>query len=300
MHNKQRRIKMDKRVCIYHGNCADGFAAACIVREYEPECEFYAGVYQQEPPWEFIKDAHVIIVDFSYKRAVMEKILEVAAFVTIIDHHKSAIEDLNSLNHPNLSKHFDVNHSGAMLTWMYYDGADDSDDAPQLLKHIEDRDLWLFKLPRTREIQAALFSLEHDFDVWSKLLFEVKDLSGLAIAGEAIERKHFKDVKELLKVTQRTMEIGGYVVPVANLPYTMSSDAGHIMAVGHRFAACYWDTPTGRTFSLRSAEDGMDVSQIAVKYGGGGHRNAAGFAVNKYKAALMDRIDVVSSKGELK
>lgn len=75
------------------------------------------------------------------------------------------------------------------------------------------------------------------------------------------------------------MVIGGFDVPVANLPYTLSSDAGHEMAKGQPFAACYWDTPDGRVFSLRSAPDGQDVSAIAKQYGGGGHRAAAGFKV---------------------
>ncbi len=73
------------------------------------------------------------------------------------------------------------------------------------------------------------------------------------------------------------MTIGGWDVPVANLPYTMSSDAGHRLAQGEPFAACYWDTPNGRVFSLRSTDDGLDVSAIAKQYGGGGHEHAAGF-----------------------
>jgi uncharacterized protein len=75
------------------------------------------------------------------------------------------------------------------------------------------------------------------------------------------------------------MVIGGFDVPVANLPYTLSSDAGHLMAQNEPFAACYWDTPDGRVFSLRSSDAGQDVSAVAKSYGGGGHRNAAGFQV---------------------
>jgi uncharacterized protein len=80
-------------------------------------------------------------------------------------------------------------------------------------------------------------------------------------------------------VSKRRMNIGGHNVPVANLPYTLSSDAGHLMGKGEPFAACYMDDPTGRTFSLRSAPDGIDVSEIAKNYGGGGHKHAAGFKV---------------------
>ena len=101
----------------------------------------------------------------------------------------------------------------------------------------------------------------------------------LRTEGEAIERKHHKDVSELVKVCCRRMTIAGHDVPVASLPYTLVSDAGHLMAQNEPFAACYWDTADGRIFGLRSADDGMDVSAIAKQYGGGGHAQAAGFRV---------------------
>ena len=73
--------------------------------------------------------------------------------------------------------------------------------------------------------------------------------------------------------------ISGHLVPIANLPYIYTSEAGHIMSKGRPFAACYYDTPDGRVYSLRSSDEGEDVSAIAEVYGGGGHRNAAGFKV---------------------
>ena len=66
---------------------------------------------------------------------------------------------------------------------------------------------------------------------------------------QAIERKHFKDIRELLGVTTRYMVIGGCRVPAAKHD---EGDAGHELAKGQPFAACYWDTPEGRAFSLRS------------------------------------------------
>jgi oligoribonuclease NrnB/cAMP/cGMP phosphodiesterase (DHH superfamily) len=106
--------------------------------------------------------------------------------------------------------------------------------------------------------------------------------------GEAIERKHFKDIDELLKVTTRELIIGGVTVPVANLPYTFVSDAAGKLSIGKPFAACYWDTPNGRTFGLRSQKDGLDVSEIAKYYGGGGHKHAAGFTVSYQMAQTLE------------
>ena len=105
------------------------------------------------------------------------------------------------------------------------------------------------------------------------------ELLSMTAAGAAIERKHHKDIAELVKVCRRRMVIGGTEVWVASLPYTLTSDAGHLMAQGEPFAACYWDTADGRVFSLRSQDDGADVSAIAAQYGGGGHVHASGFKV---------------------
>jgi nanoRNase/pAp phosphatase (c-di-AMP/oligoRNAs hydrolase) len=70
----------------------------------------------------------------------------------------------------------------------------------------------------------------------------------------------------------------------------MTSDAGHLMAEKDRtpFAACWWMTPEGVVFSLRSTDVGLDVSEIAKSYGGGGHRNAAGFrlTIEQFKELL--------------
>ncbi|WP_256355689.1 phosphohydrolase [Pseudomonas sp. PDM29] len=293
-------------LCIYHGNCADGFGAAWVVRKaLGPDVEFVPGVYGQEPPDVTNKD--VILVDFSYKYDVLANLSWKAHSIIVLDHHKSAAEDLSRFppfhagieldgraddgsallgwksahdfmalqNAPSIACCFDMQRSGAMLAWDHFFP---DQEPPQLLRHIEDRDLWLFKLEGTREIQANLFSYPYDFEVWDKLM--AADVLSLVSDGAAIERKHHKDIAELVGVTKRRQMIGGYDVPVASLPYTLTSDAGALMAQAEPFAACYWDTPTGRTYSLRSTDDGIDVSEIASQYGGGGHRNASGFRVS--------------------
>lgn len=58
-------------ICIYHGNCADGFGAAWAVRKALPDCEFHAGIYQNTPP--DVAGRDVVIVDFSYKRGVVSR-----------------------------------------------------------------------------------------------------------------------------------------------------------------------------------------------------------------------------------
>jgi oligoribonuclease NrnB/cAMP/cGMP phosphodiesterase (DHH superfamily) len=273
---------------IYHGNCADGFGAAWVFSRYGRQpFDFFPGVYQKPPP--DVIDRNVILVDFSYRREVVEKMLETARTITLIDHHKSALEDLEPLmRNGTIATFCSMEHSGAVLAWDFLHGAGAHEGKlmPRLLRHIEDRDLWRFALPYTREIQANVFSYPYDFKVWDDLMY--RDIDDLIAAGKAIERKHHKDIAELVGVTLRRMMIGGHYVPVANVPYTMASDAGHLMAEKEPFAASYYDSPDGRNFSLRSREDGMDVSAIAKLYGGGGHAHAAGFRVSFADARLME------------
>lgn len=263
--------------CIYHGNCADGFGAAWAVKKALGYLvSFHPGVYQSAPP--DVIDQDVLLVDFSYKRPVLLDMAAKAKSILILDHHKTAAADLVDLP-SNVTTVFDMDRSGARITWDHFFP---NDAPPPLLLHIEDRDLWRFALAKTREIQANVFSYPYDFQVWDELM--KANVSDLAKEGEAIERKHFKDINELLGVCTRRMVIGGHNVPVANLPYTLTSDAGHSLAKGEPFAGCYWDTPEGRVFSLRSTDDGLDVSEVAKLYGGGGHRNASGFRMD-YAAA---------------
>ena len=287
---------LSRPLCIYHGNCADGFTAAWAVWLRLQDAEFVPGFYGTPPP--DVAGRDVIIVDFSYKAPELAAMANVARSLVVLDHHKTAEAELSWLPRarPTWDQHiqaahndhimgangaaalFEADHSGAYMAWRFFhpDRA-----VPHLVLHVEDRDLWRFALPGTREIQAVLFSHPYDFGRWNSLAKRLEMLEGKAkmvFEGEAIERKHHKDVAELVRVTRRQMRIGGVVVPVANLPHTLASDAGNLMAGEAPFAACYFDKPGARVFSLRSrGSAGADVSEIAKRYGGGGHRNAAGF-----------------------
>ena len=274
-----------KTLCIYHGNCADGFGAAWALWKAKGDAvEFYPGVHGDASP--DVAGRDVVLVDFSYKRGVMLELGRVAKSILIIDHHKTAEDDLFLLGTDAAQEYatcqiqtiFDMTKSGAVLTWEHFHPGT---PVPRLLRHIQDRDLWRFSLPGTRQIQADVFSRPYDFSVWDEMVDAAETTEGRATmvaAGSAIERKHFKDITELLAVTTREMVIGGHLVPVANSPPTMASDAAGKLASAAPFAATYFDKPGARVFSLRSrGSDGMDVSEIAKRYGGGGHRNASGF-----------------------
>lgn len=301
---------MKPDICIYHGNCADGFTAAWAVwKRFGDSVQYVPGVYGESPP--DVTGKNVVIVDFSYKKNVLLGMAEYANSILILDHHKTAEQDLQEFcglipfgsspteewqrrligddTAAKVQAIFDMDRSGAGIVWDFFHP---KGDRPPLVNYVEDRDLWRFKLNKSREVNAFIFAHEYTFDNWDKLFQTLNiDMPQAIAGGSAIELKHHKDVAELVAKLRREMVIGGHWVPVANMPYTLTSDAGHLMCSPYRaqigevvtppFAACYWDTPDGRVFSLRSDDQqgAEDVSEIAKSYGGGGHKNAAGFTM---------------------
>lgn len=279
---------MAKPLCIYHGNCFDGFTAAWAVwKRFGDGADYLAANYGDAPP--DVTGRDVIIVDFSYKRDVLARMISEANTLLLLDHHKTAEADLSGQPAPRATweEHlayagapgcetygiqFDMERSGAGLAWDYFHPGE---ARPRFLAHTEDRDLWRFAMKGTREVHAAMSSRAFSFEDWEEIYYE--PVSDLIREGAAIDRKHLRDIATLVGAHAYRMTIGGHDVPVCNLPVTMCSDAGNKMCAGEPFAATYYDTATHRNYSLRSTDAGLDVSEIAKQYGGGGHRNASGF-----------------------
>jgi uncharacterized protein len=261
-------------LCIYHGGCDDGFGAAWVVRRaLEGAVEFHYGIYQTEPP--DCSGRTVYLVDFSYKRPVMQRLIAEAKSVTVLDHHKSAAEDLAGLlNAPGGALgQFDMDRSGAAMAWDWFYP---NQPRPWLIEYIQDRDLWRKQLPDGDAVIMALRSYPQEFDVWQRIADAGP--SALIAEGKAIHR-YYRTIVEALKANAVRASIGGIDVPVVNAPYHFASEVAGELAEGEPFAGCYWNHAHGTTYSLRSREGGTDVSEIAKLYGGGGHRGAAGFKV---------------------
>jgi oligoribonuclease NrnB/cAMP/cGMP phosphodiesterase (DHH superfamily) len=268
---------MSVPLVIYHGNCQDGFTAAWAVWKVHPDWGFYAAKHGDPPP-DLTGIDTVYMVDFSYKRPVILEMATPEKTIIILDHHKTAEADLVDLP-SNVSVTFDMERSGAHIAWDHFHP---HEPLPSIIRTVEDRDLWRFKYPTTKAISAALFAEEYNFITWT--LWDQKiQLEGAQWAvesGEAILRKAAKDTNELLQNKFKS-SIGGHDIWVCNLPYTFSSDAGNILASepGAPFGATFYLDGEYAVFSLRSTEEGLDVSEIAKQYGGGGHKHAAGFKV---------------------
>jgi nanoRNase/pAp phosphatase (c-di-AMP/oligoRNAs hydrolase) len=260
---------------IHHGNCQDGFTAAwCAWRRFGDDAEYLPANYgAAEPP--DVTGRDVVILDFSYKRDVLLEMAGKAKSLRVLDHHKTAEADLAGLDFCL----FDMNRSGAGIAW------DELVALPyrsRLVNYVEDRDLWRFKLPQSKQINAYIGTFQQSFETWDRLDDALEsNFEGCAEIGQAILNGVDKYVVAMAEQCRR-VTLAGYDVPCVNAPYLNISElVGHLAAnTDAPFAVGWFQRGDGRyQYSLRSRGD-FDVSLVAQQFGGGGHKGAAGFSVD--------------------
>jgi len=248
---------------LYHAECADGFGAAWAIWRQFPQSQFIP-VKHGNPPPDGLNGQRVVIVDFSYARETLESIRRQTSELLVLDHHITAEKALAGLPYA----YFDLKKSGAVLAWEW---AHDH-PVPWLLEYIQDKDLWTWALPQSREINAAVASHPFEFQLWSS--FKQKDLEQ---EGRAILRYEHELVNKLAGQAV-LVEFHGETVPSVQSA-VLTSQIGERLSAEAPFCIIWHDRDGRRYYSMRSREDGTDVGAIAASFGGGGHTHAAGFSV---------------------
>lgn len=257
----------------YHSKCYDGFGAAWAHHLLIPEeAEYHPVAYGYPAP--NVSGKRLYIVDFSYPPEQLDALAGKFDSVTVLDHHKTAIEKLEGYSNPKVSLTLDTKKSGALLAWEHFGGTESLTNARSLIQHISDRDLWEFKLDNSKLIHKALVSYPMDFEVWDK--FEV---TKLAVEGVALARMYERLVSNICE--------GAFIRKIDSSEIHVVNTSIAWSEVGHKLLDLYACDPFVASFtvfedqvmwSLRSrTRSGFDVSAIAKKFGGGGHENAAGF-----------------------
>ena len=256
---------------IYHGNCTDGFGAAYAAwKLLGDRAEYHAAKYGEPPP--DVAGKNVLVVDFSYDNATTKRLIKDSKGLLVLDHHKSAMVELHDIS----CTHFDMNHSGAMLAWKFFHPGK---EAPRMIKHIEDRDLWKWEIPYSKEFAAAFDMVPFDFEEFDKYL----DDSAVDNAQErgAYILAYSKNVISKIAKNAAPRKIDGKDVLVVNSSHWMS-EIGNSLSTRCDYALIwYYDHGTRQVkASLRAHHEDADVSEVAKRYGGGGHRKAAGFSLH--------------------
>ena len=153
-----------------------------------------------------------------------------------------------------------------------------------MIKYISDADTWAHTLPDWKEVQSFIysngeehFSFEHFEELHNELETEdgfsrAKKIGGMLVSSHTAKVTMYADMAELVLFE-------GYTVYAVNAPREVRGELGHVLAEKTNLFGIIFTYEKGQwKCSLRSVKD-FDVSILATKYGGGGHKNAAAFMV---------------------
>lgn len=291
----------------YHKNCTDGMMSAYLLWKYlQPVCTEMVFVPVQYNMDTTVLSENVdtlIIVDYSYSVEQTEKYKSQVSNVVFMDHHLTAAKDHGGYcfcEVPNgtlgglFTKIIKEERSGAGLT------LDFLEDLGFVIDHsikeaalaVEDRDLWNFYLPNTKYWSQLFSSTPITFEAWNELLSNDAAIGvGLGKARVQVEQYEFM-VSKYAKLAI-TVETAHGPMALINCASDFASSVGETLSKTHAFACMFVVSPKDKIMicSLRSnKETGVDVSAIAKKLDGGGHRNAAGCSFSISDAVSMTKL----------
>lgn len=300
---------------LYHKGCYDGTAGLWVIKKRYPNAESI-GITPGRPASEILKaipdGADVHIVDCSLTIDEIALLRERVASVRLLDHHESAMTRLAHLPYT----FFDMAYSGAVLAGAVY-GVNLGPAEWALLNYVQDRDLWKFELPDSREVSAAMRSFPCEPATFDMLASQIQKLIQLRADpldfmirdGMAILRAQAEILKHAVRTARLEqlppvpgLQIRGWdtPIPIVNVSCLVSETCEALLKeYPEALLACTWSDARNekgemiRTYNLRSRKgDGhVNAANIAQLYGGGGHPHAAGFRMH----APQERESLVSN-----
>ena len=281
--------KNDPRpLVLYHGrSCPDGFAAALAARLFYGTTAEYLGLDHGDikavddlPP---LQGRAVYILDFSFDAGILQGIEERAAKLVLLDHHKSAAEKLTGFACRCGVVHFDMGKSGARLAWEFFHP---DVPVPDLVRFVEDRDIWAWQYPESAGFLAALDMEPFDYDRWAQIAaFTPDQLTSFMARGQAMDEKFAKLAFDIAEGAQPVV-FNGQTGLMVNAPGVFHSLVGELLSKKSGTFALMWTAGKGGVVKvgLRS-QRGFDCIPLAESMGGGGHAQACGFKIGADRVA---------------
>lgn len=307
--NKQLTKNMMKiNFVVTHKNCLDGCMSSLIVKKYLQsqnidlkEVIFFDACYGMDfsllPDMMFGK--YVLVCDFSFDKPLFNKMIgATGGNILVLDHHKTAQKNLQDEPNIDFEKRiklkpyvlFDMNHSGAFLTWVYLFGFN---DVPKAVLYVEDNDIWTKKLPLTRQFTTSMYDMNFDHDLYEKLFNDNYLITDVFPKGDGMMLQIDKDLNYLMQSCIprfiKTSDNRYYFIACVNSVLHKSELGNNVVkSFKHSNMSMIYshDMSSNSTYiSFRSIEEKSDTTEVAKFLGGGGHRNASG-ANSNYKIDL--------------
>jgi len=259
---------------IYHED-SDGFGAAYAAQKLLGNRAEYLAANHGDPAPD-VTGKTVVILDFSYDLETTKKMISQSEELLVIDHHQSAL-----INLAELSKNtkIDLSHSGCVLAWNFFHPGK---EIPKFLLYVEDRDLWKWELPYSKEFAKAFDMVPFEYDEFDKFCDD-------SVFDDAVKRGSYilaysRTVLNKIVDQAEDRYLKGHHVKVVNSSHLVSEIGNQLSMDCDLALIWYFDHKTKESVvSLRSHYPEVDVSEVAKQYGGGGHRSSAGF---RYKGSI--------------
>lgn len=285
---------------IYHKNCLDGFASFFLLHEakkIESSAEIYPDVPSASRVPSRIENKNILIVDVAYSYDIMYNIISKAKTVTFIDHHVTIHKGMVELAKKFTKLHliYDVTKSGCTLMWQYLYG---TINPPKFIKYIEDNDIGKWELADCKEFITALkvkYPTKPNYlslNKWSKLYKDstVKKLISLGkvygeykkyLTDDNVRRftmEKFPSEKFYDKYSNIFKKPGQYKVAVyCGSPCPSSQEISEYIFKNYScdFMISWVLNLEKKDYVLTFRSKYVDVGEIAMALGGGGHKLAA-------------------------
>lgn len=283
---------------LYHDD-SDGFASAIPPYSlYKDRAKYIAVQYNQPfPNIELTPTTTVFILDFSYSREILEDVKSKVFALQVLDHHKTAEAALQGLEYA----HFDMTKSGATLSWDYF-FPETKSNYPLLIRLVEDRDLWRFKLQHSKAFEAGMNATGKikDLAFWYEVYKDANLMGEILKTGEILVKNQEGIISSFVNSDKfKIVKFYAHRAALYNLTSLISDTAEALYSSSKLkldLTISYFIATDGKIiFSLRSHKSsGIDVGLIAKNFGGGGHANAAGFSMGltegmEFLAKLYDQ-----------
>ena len=284
---------------ILHHNDLDGRAAGAIIRKKYPTAQCFEVNYDIALPLDQItKEDLVFIVDFTPPtEADFKNIVDSAQQVIWIDHHGRNIADHPFYNQALEGLRVEAEPSGAMCVWNYLFP---NDDAPEAIMYVSDFDCWNFHYGiSTRAFEAGMKTVDHQpYDkVWLDLLSDgamtqTSCLNEMIAKGKVILDYRKNLCYDIVKDIAFECDFEGYRILACNMPKMGSLTFEKIDTTKYPIVSTFYSNGEKICVGLYSEDESVDCSEIAVKYGGGGHKGASGFSSNNLPFTNIQKISL--------
>ena len=282
-----------KNLVIYHSADFDGLFSREVARLHFKDTAAYVGWNYGDPPIPVPKnDGEIYIIDLSPECLLPSDFMEFSDRVVWIDHHKSAIDKW-----PSHLRGYRIDGVAACrlaMQWFRFlaktiDALPEKEDfvnrnvcEPFALRLAGEYDIWDKRDPNAELFQHGMRSQPLD-DSWEILLQHGYTaecfVHSLLTAGKSLQYARSKENESVIKELGFTFEWEGLKFLGCNHGRFNS----HLFTAGltPEHDACFgfkWD---GKSWNVSlyhaPGKEHHDLSKIAIKHGGGGHRGACGF-----------------------